>query len=84
MSFVIFGVCLYWLIGSIVLGRKANRQLHELGVKPWARGWHFKWTFRLLPKPEQAVYDRLFKRQWLLMLSGAAFIVLAILVTGAW
>ena len=40
--------------------------------------------FRLLPKPEQAVYDRLFKHQWMLMLSGAAFVVLAILVSGAW
>jgi len=84
MGFVIFEVCLYWVIGSILLSRKASRQLVELGIKPWVRGWHFKWMFRLLPKPEQAVYDRIFKHQWMLMLSGAAFAVLAILVTGTW
>lgn len=84
MGFVFLGVGLYLLIGSILISREANRELLDLGVKPWASGWYFKRMFRLLPEPEQAVYDRYIKRGWLLMLTGASFIGLAIIVTGSW
>lgn len=84
MGFVILAVGLYWLIGSILLSQQASRQLVELGFKPWFRGWLYKWMFRLLPNPEQAIYDRFLKRQLMLLLSGFAFVVLAILVAGSW
>jgi len=79
MGYVILGVWVYWLVGSILLSRKASRQLEQIGIKPWASGWHFKATWRLLPKPEQAIYGQFFKRQMLLVLSGCAFLVCAIL-----
>lgn len=84
MGFVILGVCLYWTIGSVVLSYRTGKQLIDLGTNPWARGWYSAWIFRLLPDHEQAIYDRFFKRQILLILSGGAFVILAILVTGSW
>jgi hypothetical protein len=80
MGYLILGVCLYWFIGSIVLSRRTSRQLEQLGIKPWASGWHFKSTWRLLPKPEQAIYGQFFKRQMVLFLSGFVFLVCAILL----
>jgi len=69
--------------GSVWLIRKTNKELREQGFVPWRKGVRWLMLLRQLPKQEQAIYNRLHRRQLLLLLSGFALFLITVLTLDA-
>jgi hypothetical protein len=69
-----------WVATSLWLTYRTGRELTEQGFKPWAKGWYWKSMWRLLPEPEQKIYGRHNRRQWLLIFCVVLVFVVITLV----
>ena len=80
MGYLVPCIMFVWISGSLWVKGRTSRELKEHGFVPWARGWYWKSTWRLLPESEQKIYGKHRRRQWLLILCVAVIFVLATFV----